>query len=30
VVTPDRWIVRCYNDTSHLGLAFSTAPEPLT
>jgi 2,3-bisphosphoglycerate-dependent phosphoglycerate mutase len=30
VVTPDRWIIRCYNDTSHLGLAFSTAPEPLT
>jgi 2,3-bisphosphoglycerate-dependent phosphoglycerate mutase len=30
VVTPDRWIIRCYNDTSHLGMAFSTAPEPLT
>jgi hypothetical protein len=30
VVTPDRWIIRCYNDTSHLGLAFSAAPEPLT
>jgi len=30
VVTRDRWIIRCYNDTSHLGLAFSTAPEPLT
>ena len=30
VVTPDRWIIRCCDDTSHLGLAFSTAPEPLT
>lgn len=30
VVTPDRWIIRCFNDTSHLGRAFSTVPEPLT
>jgi probable phosphoglycerate mutase len=30
VVTDDRWIVRRYNDTAHLGLAFTTAPEPLT
>lgn len=29
VVTPERWIVRCYNDTSHLSPRFSTAPEPL-
>ena len=28
VVTGDRWIVRRYNDTAHLGLAFTTAPEP--
>jgi len=28
VVTPDRWIVRCYNDTTHLRTRFSTAPEP--
>ena len=30
VVTPDRWIVRRYNDTAHLSLAFTTAPEPPT
>jgi probable phosphoglycerate mutase len=30
VVAPDRWIVRRFNDTAHLGLAFTTAPEPLT
>lgn len=30
VVTDDRWIIRRYNDTAHLGLAFTTAPEPLT
>jgi probable phosphoglycerate mutase len=30
VVTPDRWVIRRYNDTAHLGLAFTTAPEPLT
>lgn len=29
VVTADRWIVRCYNDTSHLSPTFSTAAEPL-
>lgn len=29
VVTDDRWIVRCYNDTSHLSPTFSTAPEPM-
>ena len=28
VVAPDRWIVRCYNDTTHLRTKFSTAPEP--
>lgn len=30
VVTPDRWIVRCYNDTAHLSMRFTAAPEPLT
>ena len=30
VVTADRWVIRRYNDTAHLGLAFTTAPEPLT
>jgi probable phosphoglycerate mutase len=30
VVDGDRWIVRCYNDTSHLGPTFSTAAAPLT
>ncbi|MGB0112880.1 MAG: histidine phosphatase family protein [Ilumatobacteraceae bacterium] len=29
VVTPDRWIVRCWNDTSHLSPRFSTAAQPL-
>ena len=28
VVTPERWIVRCYNDATHLRPTFSTAPEP--
>jgi probable phosphoglycerate mutase len=28
VITSDRWIVRCYNDTTHLRPRFSTAPEP--
>lgn len=28
VVTPDRWIVRCFNDTTHLSPTFSTAAEP--
>jgi 2,3-bisphosphoglycerate-dependent phosphoglycerate mutase len=32
VVTPDRWIVRCFNDTSHLSERFSSVGEapPLT
>jgi 2,3-bisphosphoglycerate-dependent phosphoglycerate mutase len=30
VVTDDRWIVRCYNDTAHLSMRFTAAPEPLT
>jgi probable phosphoglycerate mutase len=30
VVDGDRWIIRCFNDTSHLSPTFSTAPEPLT
>src|SRR5204863_10210011 len=30
VVTPEVWIVRRYNDTAHLGLQFTEAPEPLT
>lgn len=30
VVTGDAWMVRRYNDTAHLGLALTTAPEPLT
>jgi 2,3-bisphosphoglycerate-dependent phosphoglycerate mutase len=29
VVTADRWVVRCWNDTSHLSPTFSTAPQPL-
>lgn len=29
VVLPDRWMVRCFNDTSHLTPQFSTAGEPL-
>jgi probable phosphoglycerate mutase len=28
VVTPDRWIIRCYNDTTHLRERFSTIDEP--
>ena len=28
VVSGDRWIIRRYNDTAHLGLAFSSAPQP--
>jgi 2,3-bisphosphoglycerate-dependent phosphoglycerate mutase len=27
VVSRDQWIIRCYNDTAHLGLAFTTMPE---
>ncbi len=30
VVTADRWIIRCFNDTSHLSPTFSSAPEPMT
>jgi probable phosphoglycerate mutase len=30
VVTPQRWIVRRFNDTSHLEAALTTAAEPLT
>ena len=30
VVTSDRWILRRYNDTSHLESALTTAPEPPT
>lgn len=30
VVTDDRWVIRRFNDTAHLGLAFTSAPEPLT
>lgn len=29
VVDGDRWVIRCFNDTSHLSPRFSTAPEPL-
>jgi 2,3-bisphosphoglycerate-dependent phosphoglycerate mutase len=29
VVAGDQWIVRCWNDTSHLSPTFSTAGEPL-
>ena len=29
VVENDRWVIRCYNDTSHLSPTFSTAAEPL-
>jgi len=29
VVDGDRWVVRCWNDTSHLSPTFSAAPEPL-
>jgi probable phosphoglycerate mutase len=28
VVSGDQWIIRRYNDTAHLGLAFTTMPEP--
>jgi len=30
VVTPERWILRRFNDTSHLQPTMTTAPEPLT
>lgn len=29
VVDGDRWVVRCFNDTSHLSPTFTTAAEPL-
>ena len=29
VVDGDRWVIRCWNDTSHLSPTFSTAAEPL-
>ncbi len=29
VVESDRWVIRCFNDTSHLSPTFSTAAEPL-
>lgn len=29
VVAADRWVVRCWNDTSHLSARFSTAAQPL-
>ncbi len=28
VIGPDRWIVRCYNDTTHLSERFSSVDEP--
>lgn len=28
VVTPEAWIVRCFNDTSHLSPTFTAGPEP--
>jgi probable phosphoglycerate mutase len=28
VVTPARWIIRCFNDTSHLSDRFSTVDDP--
>ncbi len=30
VVAGDRWVLRCYNDTSHLGATFTTAAQPAT
>jgi probable phosphoglycerate mutase len=30
VITPDRWLVRAFNDTAHLHLGFALASEPLT
>jgi probable phosphoglycerate mutase len=29
VVTPERWFVRTWNDTAHLGARFTSDPEPL-
>jgi len=30
VVVGERWILRCFNDTGHLGRGFSSGPEPPT
>ena len=30
VIEPQRWVVRCFNDTSHLSPTFSAAAEPMT
>ena len=30
VMTADRWVVRRFNDTAHLGMAFTTAAQPPT
>ena len=30
VVDGERWIIRCFNDTTHLSTAFTTAAKPLT
>ena len=30
VITPQRWIIRGYNDTAHLDETFSIQPAPLT
>lgn len=30
VVTGDRWVIRRFNDTAHLGMAFTTAAQPPT
>jgi len=30
VVDSERWVIRCFNDTSHLSPTFSAAPQPLT
>ena len=29
VIERDRWVIRCFNDTSHLSPTFSTAAEPM-
>lgn len=29
VIEPNRWVIRCFNDTSHLSPTFGTAAEPL-
>lgn len=30
VVTPERWVVRCFNDTAHLDARFTVVAEPVT